>query len=93
MSLQVQGAVQGKQIELEREIDLPDGTPVTLHIETVSLPLTEKLRLIDQLCGSWAMDASIEPLFAEIERERAAASARNVDFDAPIFTPMFLVAR
>jgi hypothetical protein len=36
------------------------------------LSLADKLRLVDELAGAWASDASIPAIFAEIERERAA---------------------
>ena len=82
MVLQLHGIIKGKQIELERETGLPSGSAVVVRVEPKRLPLEEKRRLADALCGVWANDASLKPLFAEIERLRAIASPREVSFNA-----------
>jgi hypothetical protein len=82
MVLQLHGIIKGKQIELERETGLPSGSAVVVRVEPKRLPLEEKRRLVDALCGVWANDASLKPLFAEIERLRAIASPREVSFNA-----------
>ncbi len=82
MVLQLHGIVKGKQIELERETGLPSGSAVVVRVEPKRLPLEEKRRLVDALCGAWANDASVKTLFAEIERLRAIAPSREVSFNA-----------
>lgn len=83
MGVQVQGIIDGKHIELERETGLPPGQAVLVRVEPVLLSPDEKRRLVDELCGAWAGDPSIGTIFAEIEGERSAARPRDVDFDVP----------
>ncbi len=82
MVLQIAGVVRGKRIELERETGLPAGSPVVVSIQPKALTLEEKRHLVDVLCGAWADDASLGPIQAEIERQRAGAAPRGADFDA-----------
>ena len=79
--MQIQGIIRGKQIELEREVKLPSGSAVIVIIQPKPLALEEKRRLVDLLCGAWADDASLWPIFAEIEHQRTNATPREVDFD------------
>jgi len=48
-----------------------------------SLPLADKYRLVDQLCGAWKNDTSLTPIFSEIEQARPLNLPRKVSFDAP----------
>jgi len=81
--MQTQGIIIGRYIELLHETDLSDGLRVTVDIHSESLSLEEKLRLIDELCGSWAGDSSLNPIFTEIEYSRRNSKLREADFDAP----------
>jgi hypothetical protein len=47
------------------------------------LSLEEKRTLLDDLCGAWAGDSTIGPIFAEIEQERRQTTPREVSFDDP----------
>lgn len=80
--MQVQGVIIGRYIELLSETDLPDGLSVTVDIRPESFSLGEKRRLVDELCGSWANDDSLNPIFAEIECNRRNSTPREVNFDA-----------
>ena len=80
--MQVQGVISGRYIKLLRETDFPDGQPVTVNIRPDSFSLEEKRRLLDELCGSWADDSSIDPIFKEIEQGRHDSKPRKVNFDA-----------
>ena len=71
MATQLHGVIHGKRIELERETGLPPGSAVTVYIQLTPLPLGEKRRLADMLCGAWAGDPSLKSIFAEIEQQRA----------------------
>ncbi len=44
------------------------------------LTLTQKQNLVDQLCGSWAEDSTIPPIFIEIEQQRTLNQPRDVSF-------------
>lgn len=77
----MQGVVKGKRIELEREPELPPGSIVVVQIQPKPLTLAEKRELVHSLCGAWADDTTIGPIFEEIERQRASSSLREVDFD------------
>ncbi len=76
------GVINGKHIELEREIGLPPGSAVVVNIEPRSLSLEAKLRMVKGLCGAWAADASIPAIFEDIERRRETVLPREVNFDA-----------
>ena len=80
--MQVQGVIIGRYIELLYETDLPDGLHVTVDIRPESFSLEEKRGLIDELCGSWANDRSLSPIFTEIECNRRNSAPREVNFDA-----------
>jgi hypothetical protein len=55
---------------------------VTVNIQPKPLTLEEKQQLVDSLCGAWANDASLGPIFAEIERRRSETTPREVNFCA-----------
>jgi len=80
--MRTQGVITGRYIELLRETNFPDGLPVIVDIHPERLTLEERRRLIDKLCGSWAGDSSLSPIFTEIETDRHASGARKVNFDA-----------
>ena len=80
IALQISGTIKGKQIELEDDAGLPFGSPVVVRIEPKPLSLEAKRRLVDTLCGSWADDASLREIFAEIEQRRATTPPRAIDF-------------
>lgn len=82
MATQVQGIINGKYIELDREPNIPSGARVIIEIQSKPLSLVEKRRLVDQLCGSWASDPSLKAIFADIEAQRAITQPREVDFGA-----------
>ena len=82
MELPLHGIVDGKHIELEQETGLPAGSSVLVQIQRVALDLDLQRQLIEALCGAWADDPSLTNIFADIERQRAQAEARDVDYDA-----------
>jgi F0F1-type ATP synthase delta subunit len=53
---------------------------LSLLLQKPHLSLAEKQNLIDQLCGAWADDNSILPIFLEIEQQRALNKPREVSF-------------
>ncbi len=57
-----------------------NGLPVIVDIRPESFSLEEKRRLIDELCGSWAGDSSLNPIFTEIGRVRCDSRPREVNF-------------
>jgi hypothetical protein len=81
MSIQLQGVINGKHIELETEPELPPGSVVIVDIQPKPLTLEEQRHMIDALCGAWKNDNTIVPIFAEIERERAESMPREVNLD------------
>ena len=82
MSVQIQGVINGKQIELDHEVGLPYGLRVIVDIQANPLSLEEKRQQVDVLCGAWADDTSIDQIFADIEQQRAATTPREVDLHA-----------
>ncbi|MCB8946080.1 MAG: hypothetical protein H6658_20235 [Ardenticatenaceae bacterium] len=49
-------------------------------LEKTPLSLKQKWDLVDQLCGAWANDNSLPPIFSAIEHQRAASKPREVSF-------------
>lgn len=82
MSLEAHGVIWGKRIDLESETGLPSGSAVVASVRPRCLTIEERRRRVDELCGAWADDASLPPIFAEIERRRAMTMPRDADFDA-----------
>jgi hypothetical protein len=82
MVAHLHGVIHGKRIELEEETGLPSGSAVIVDIQPKPLSLEEKQRLADTLCGTWATDPSLKPIFDEIERQRTLTAPRDVNFHA-----------
>ena len=83
MIQKLNGTINGKHIELEREPGLPAGTRVRVDIDAAPISPDDFRRTIDELCGSWD-DDSLDEIFAQILRERETRTVRPVpDFDAP----------
>ena len=83
MEMQLHGVIDGKHIELEKETGLPAGSPVLVQIQSATLDQDAQQHVIDALCGAWADDPSLADIFADIQRQRAQATPRDVDYDAP----------
>jgi len=66
-------------IRLPKKVKIPEGTKVIVKIEP-ALKSTEKRKIISSLCGAWADDATIAPIFKEIEKERHQYHGREVRF-------------
>ncbi len=66
-------------IRLPKKVKIPEGTKVIVKIEP-ALKSVEKRKIIASLCGSWADDATIVPIFEEIENERHRYHGREVRF-------------
>ena len=66
-------------IRLPKKVKIPEGTKVIVKIEP-ALKSAEKRKIISSLCGSWADDATIAPIFEEIENERHHYHGREVRF-------------
>ena len=79
--MQLQGVINGNNIKLFDEVNLPDGLQVFVDIRVKPLSLEEKRKLADKLCGSWAKDQSLKPIFDEIKKNRNG-KPREVNFDA-----------
>lgn len=84
MHVNANGKIHGDRIDLDRILsEFPDGASVSVSVSSRELSLDEKQRLVDELCGAWRGDDSIEPIFDEIARERASSAERSVDIDDP----------
>ena len=80
MFLHAQGIVRGNRIEFDRDIGIPDGTEVTVHLEPTELPIEEKRRIVAESCGAWD-DDSLDSIFAEIIANRSKSKPRDIDLD------------
>lgn len=83
MILHLHGTVHGNRIELDHDPGLPPGTGVTVQIERSELSIEERRRRIDESCGAWKDDDSLDMIFAEILNNRRQSTPREVDWDAP----------
>ena len=80
--MHIQGIIKGKHITLTHETGLPEGVLVMIAIQYNPLSLEQKRNMVDRLCGSWASDSSISPIFQDIEEQRHTSQPREVTFDA-----------
>ena len=80
-TMHVQGIIKGKQIELSRKTGIPDGMAIMVDIHVVMPTFTEQRQLVDQLCGAWANDPSLSPIFTEIDAQRHRSLPRDISFD------------
>jgi len=84
MVVRAKGILRGNQIQLDQALTgLPDGSPVTVLVSPREVSEADKLRLIDELCGSWADDPSLGPIFEEIAAQRNRSESRAVSLDDP----------
>lgn len=81
MIQKLHGTINGKHIELEREPGLPAGTRVQVNIHAAPASSDDFRRTIDESCGAWADDDSIEAIFREILESRRHSRPRDVNFD------------
>ncbi len=79
--MKVKGIKRGQTIELLEEINIPDGTEITLEVE-IEQPLSQQERLtrLNQIFGAWKNQPALDGIFAEIDRERHAYRGRAIEF-------------
>ena len=82
MIQRMNGRIDGKRIDLERETGLPAGTTVSVQIEPQSLASEQGSEGIMASFGVWKDDEEIAQIFDEILREREHRPCRDVTFDA-----------
>jgi hypothetical protein len=84
--MKVKGIKQGKTIELLEDINIPNGTEITVEIDidnaktspdTGSLSERERLKKLNQLFGIWRNQSDLDEIFAEIDQERHADIGRE----------------
>lgn len=80
--MHLNGIVKGNRVELEKDLGLPVGTPVTVQLEAHPLSLEQRRQAIMDSCGAWT-DESLDAIFAEIIASRSSHPPRSVDLDAP----------
>jgi predicted DNA-binding antitoxin AbrB/MazE fold protein len=79
MVFTVKSKIEKGMIRLPKKVKIPEGTKVIVKIEP-ALKTGAKRKIITALCGAWADDATIAPIFEEIERERHVYHGREVSF-------------
>ena len=77
MTITVKSKIEKGSIRFPKKIDLPDGTRVIVRIEPI-LKTKEKLKIINELSGTWAEDPSIKSIFKELEQMRHSDLGREV---------------
>lgn len=84
MHVKANGVLRGDRIELDHPVkDLPDGSLVSVVLSPRGASIEERHRLIDELCGTWSSDASLDPIFEEIVEHRKDSLGRPVNLDGP----------
>lgn len=83
MTRKLNGKIDGKHIELERDAGLPAGTRVSVQIESEDCTTSSGAEGIMALAGIWKDDSEIARIFDDILQEREQRPYRDVDFDAP----------
>jgi hypothetical protein len=83
MSLTLSGSTRGNQIDLDGALGLPDGTRVSVTVETQRPQLTGEGRKawVASICGVWANRPDIDSIFEEIAESRRNTVPRPVNFD------------
>jgi len=78
--MQLKGIKRGKNIELLKELDIPDGQEIAIEIPDNQLNSEdEKLKRLEQVFGKWKDDPELDEIFAEIDRERHSYFGRKID--------------
>ena len=78
--MKIKGIKQGRTIESFQEIDIPDGSEVTVDVDAMQfLSEPERLRRLNELFGLWRHQPELDHIFAEIDRKRHAAQGRKID--------------
>ena len=84
MHVRANGVLRGDRIELDHPVkNLPDGSLVSLVLSPRGVSIDERRRLIDELCGTWASDASLAPIFEKIAESRSDSLGRPINLDDP----------
>lgn len=78
--MKIKGIKHGKNIELVKEINIPDGTEIYMEVE-VEQPVSqqEKLTRLNQIFGAWKNQSELDEIFAEIDTERYAYRGRVIE--------------
>lgn len=78
--MKIKGIKHGKNIELVKEINIPDGTEIYIEVE-VEQPLSQQERLtrLNQIFGAWKNQLELDEIFAEIDTERHAERGRAIE--------------
>lgn len=78
--MKIKGIKRGRKIELFQEIDIPDGSEVTVDVDVMQfLSEPERLRRLNELFGLWRNQPELDNIFSEIDRERHAYQGRKID--------------
>jgi hypothetical protein len=86
--MKVKGIKRGQTIELLQDINIPDGSEITVELFLSStknvdanLPLTdeEKIKKLNQLFGVWQDQPELTEIFAEIDSQRHAYRGRAIN--------------
>ncbi|BAU12576.1 hypothetical protein LEP3755_31060 [Leptolyngbya sp. NIES-3755] len=79
--MKVKGILHGQTIELLEQINVPDGTEVTIEISDrpITASTEERLAKLNQLFGAWHDQSDLDDIFAEIDRNRHVARGRQLD--------------
>ena len=80
MVARANGTVHGRNITLDQDPGLPEGSRVTVDYRPSELSPEEARRLFREAVGGWADDDSIVEIFAEIARDRLTRMPRDVSF-------------
>ena len=75
MVFTVTTTIASGRIRLPKRVKIPDGTKVIVTIKP-ALKADKKRKIISSLCGAWSDDASIIPIFEEIEGGRRIGMQR-----------------
>ena len=85
MSIQIQSITAPKILEIIEQF-LSDTEQQWLNrqlgrlVQKSHLSLNQKYTLVDELCGAWSDDATLLPIFAEVEQSRLSNKPRDVSF-------------
>ncbi|PPT10686.1 hypothetical protein CKA32_006681 [Geitlerinema sp. FC II] len=82
-AMQLRGIKRGRAIELQQELELPDGCEIVVEVHpSMSIGTEERLQRLSQLFGAWSDRQDLDAAFDAIATQRHQYRGRDVaNFD------------
>jgi hypothetical protein len=81
MTVSVHGIINGRHLELDREIGITPGSRVAVTIDDTSTATAGRAAALERLFGSCAGDPTFAAAMGELDAERHRDRPTDLDFD------------